>query len=80
MMRVGADVGGRLGGSRSGLGNAEGTVNGIGNVGGIQVRGMKTRSSVKKLCEGCKVRLNVLCSLCKRFCVRVVLMNPGTGS
>ena len=22
-----------------------------------QIRGMKTRSSVKKLCEGCKVRL-----------------------
>jgi hypothetical protein len=31
-------------------------VNGVGN-GVEQVRGMKVRSSVKKLCEGCKVCL-----------------------
>lgn len=29
-----------------------------------QVRGMKVRSSVKKLCEGCKVRLAIVLGLC----------------
>jgi ribosomal protein L36 len=28
------------------------------------VRGMKVRSSVKKLCEGCKVRLAIVLGLC----------------
>lgn len=31
-----------------------------------QVRGMKVRSSVKKLCEGCKVRFGVTSSLSVR--------------
>lgn len=45
---------------RSGNGSTKSTEVGVGAVSAVkqleQVRGMKTRSSVKRLCEGCKVR------------------------
>lgn len=51
---------------RSGNGFTKSTEVGVGAVSAVkqleQVRGMKTRSSVKRLCEGCKVRAAFLFS------------------
>jgi hypothetical protein len=44
-----------LGGYGKAGGYGKEMVNGMGNGVAEQVRGMKVRSSVKKLCEGCKV-------------------------
>lgn len=72
-------------GRAGGYGRVEGTMGGYGNMGGYgkmggyggvmggvmgQIRGMKVRSSVKKMCEGCKVCL--ISSLIIGFSARMV--------
>ncbi|EEH05088.1 conserved hypothetical protein [Histoplasma capsulatum var. duboisii H88] len=50
-----------------GVGQVGGIANGVGALFGGQFRGMKTRSSVKRLCDGCKPvrrknRVYIICS------------------